>query len=145
MEGLEFLYSKDQKEEIARHAPGAAATIQTAQAMPEPVVEAPAIEQSADLDSDVDLQTDTRSTDSVTDDSAVTDDANSDDSAIEDSAEPVMQDTAEPSMDDDTAEPAVEESAEQAQDTLPETASGLHLLGLLGAASLGLKLALRRG
>jgi hypothetical protein len=142
LNGLEFIYSKAERAEIAAHAPGAQSTIQTAalqesetftdqssEAMPaEPAVE----DQSLDQTTDVDVEREKPSEPAISEtdqDADVSDQDNAADSAD-------MDDDAE--MDDNAADDA------DSEETLPATAGELPLIGLLGLASLGLRQILRK-
>ena len=124
IDGLEFIYSKSERAEIAAHGPGTQrAEIQTAELIQEevaPVEEPmPAVDESASIKQD-DVDNDV---------------------LLEKPAEPEPAPVAE--------EAAVEEApvmadSEPAPAALPNTAGELPLLGLIGIAALGLRQALRR-
>jgi len=134
IDGLEFIYSKQERAEIAAHGPGSMrAEVQTASvtqdqtAMPTeeaPPAAAPAVEETAAVSTN---------TDAVSEQPAA--------------VEPVAPVIEQPQATEQAAEttPAMQQnSADSGTRELPHTAGELPLLGLIGLASLGLRQALRR-
>jgi len=122
--GYEFLYPKDQKAEIAMHAPGArAATVQTAEMIQTeaPVVPAPSTIEEETTTQTVEVQR-------------------------EKPSEPAVTEPEETAPAPEAAPSTVEEAPAETPhgESLPATAGELPLIALLGLASLGLRQALRR-
>jgi len=128
-DGLEFIYSKQERAEIAAHGPGSMrAEIQTATVtQDESVTPAPVVEETA----------------------AVAPPAmpeNTEPVAVEPAPAPVVEEAAVVQETAPTPAPAMESSSSDTNSgrELPHTAGELPLLGLIGLASLGLRQALRR-
>jgi cell division protein FtsN len=135
--GYEFIYPKDQMSEIASHRPGAqSAEIQTAQ-----LNETETFTQEAQPQEEVVTTPQAQTTDeAVVDESTQT--AQTTDTEIQ--REKPTDTTSEEAVAPAPADEDNEAAEEPAEETLPSTAGELSLLGLLGLASLGLRLALKR-
>ena len=132
LDGFEFMYSKEEKAQIAAHMGGAAATVQTAEATePESFAIEPSTEQTVTQESTV-AEVQEPAQEVTKSDTDV-------DVEREKPAEPVIETPVETAPDMDT-EPA----AAPAGSELPETAGELQLLALVGIAGLGLRTALKR-
>ena len=127
IDGLEFIYSKQERAEIAAHGPGSLrAEVQTARVTQEEtpapeVAPAPAVEETAAVMPE--------KTEPVVEQPAV-----------EPAPAPVVEEAAQ----NEAPAPAVNTANTDTDHELPHTAGELPLLGLIGLASLGLRQALRR-
>jgi len=134
IDGLEFIYSKSERAEIAAHGPGSQrAEVQTAQVTQEEITPAlvtempPAVEETAAVSQNTDTEV-----------------------VREKPAEPepapvaVVEETPNEAPVMDTAQEAAPAPAPVPERTLPATGGELPLLGLIGIAALGLRQALRR-
>jgi len=128
-DGLEFIYSKQERAEIAAHGPGSMrAEIQTATVtQDESVTPAPAVEETAAVAPPVMPE-------------------NTEPAAVESAPAPVVEEAAVVQEAAPAPAPVMESSSSDANSgrELPHTAGELPLLGLIGLASLGLRQALRR-
>ena len=127
LDGLEFLYSKEQKAEIAAHAPGAQSAIQTAK-LEETETFTPQAPEATTMPAPSEEQTQVDR---------------------EKPAEVMPSEEAAPAPAEEenaAAQPAPEEStaATESGESLPTTGSELPMLALLGLSFLGLGRALRR-
>jgi len=138
LDGFEFLYSKDEKAQIAAHMGGGAATVQTARdTEPESFVTEPSAEQTVTEQPAVAETVQQPAQEEVTksDTAAAVEREKPAEPAIDESAAPV-EDHADMDTASDTEQPTERE--------LPETAGELSLLALVGMAGLGLRTALKR-
>ncbi len=133
IDGLEFIYSKEQRAEIAAHAPGTQkAEVQTAQLTqeenftPAPVQEAPAIENNIEQNNESEVMREKPS---------------EPEPAVEPAPAPVDENADQDKATDTTAKSETDTTTGK---ELPHTAGELSLIGLIGLASLGLRQALRR-
>ena len=122
--GLEFLYSKAEREQIALHAPGARATIQTAELTMPPAPTEPAVVAPEPV---------------VEETPAVTEETQ-----IAQNTEPEIQ-REKPADTEAVAQDTSVNDNNNNQTALPATAGELPLLGLIGFASLALRQVLRKG
>jgi hypothetical protein len=157
LNGLEFIYSKDQAMEIVRHTRQGVLTaegevdfhdlntVEIAALHPDDVVidtiqtaqtEAPAeIQTDMDAETVTDAELDTDRDVAREQEQAQVDTESTDvESTVSESTEPAVQDT------DMDAEPAIDETTEE---SLPATAGGAPLIGLIGLLSLGAGFGLR--
>jgi len=122
--GLEFIYSADERAQIAAHAPGAQTTIETAELItPEPTIEEMAIVEEPVLDEQVVQE-----------------------EVIREKPVETMPEEVAPQEPEDAVDPAPapEPAPVETEETLPETAGQLPLIGLIGLACLGLSKAISR-
>jgi hypothetical protein len=140
LDGFEFLYSKDEKAQIAAHMGGGAATVQTArETEPESFVTEPSAEETVTEETTVaEVQQPVQEEVTKSDTDADVEREKPAEPAIDESATPPVDESAPADMDTaaDTEQPAERE--------LPATAGELSLLALIGMAGLGLRTALKR-
>jgi LPXTG-motif cell wall-anchored protein len=125
LDGLEFLYSKEQKAEIAAHAPGAQPAVQTAE-LEETETFTPQAPEATTMPapSEEQTQVDREKPSDVT------------------PSEPAPTEEEHAAAPEEAAQP--EEAPATSSESLPKTGSELPMLALLGLSFLGLGKALRR-